>query len=157
MTTAAELPALLEGVRARLAAAGARQVELAESVPERRVLGFRRRPTLRKAGRGWLLGALILREDGALLDAGTPTRAKREARVGYSAESARERDALRHMAERAGFAEGAAVHVDPRPAEAGPLVAGGAGELLVRWSRSPGIAPVPLSAYLEERAELLGA
>lgn len=163
MTRADELPDLLARLRARLEAGGAQRVQLAELVPERRILGFRRRPTLRKAGEGWLLGVLILSADGMLLDAGTPTRAKTEARVGYVAESARERDALRHMAARAGYRDGERVHIgaariDPAALAAdGPVSLDAEGRLVVRWSPQPGIAARPIAAYLDERVELAGA
>lgn len=169
MTTAAELPALLAELRGALEATGARTEALAEFVPERRTLGFRRRPTLRAIGRAWPLGVLLLGVDGALFAGGTPTRSKPEARVGYTAESARERDALRHTAARAGFATGEPVRVDPTALDAaalaalppggalGPVLADERGALLVRWSPAAGIAARPVESYLREEAGLLTA
>lgn len=167
MTTPAELPALLEELRARLSAADARLEALAEWVPERKVLGLiRRGPTLRRAGEAWPLGVLLLARDGRLFGLGTATRARPASRVGYVAESARKRDELRMLAAKAGFTAGEALHIDPVPVEAsalaagspsGPVLPGPDGVLLVRWSPAGGVDPRDLAAYLAERAELLGA
>lgn len=167
MTTAAELPALLEELRARLSAAAARREALAAWVPERKMLGvIRRGPTLRRAGEAWPLGVLLLSTDGRLLGLGTATRARPASRVGYVAESARERDELRMLAAKAGFEPGEALHIDPVPLEvaalaagspSGPVLPGPDGMLLVRWSPAGGVEPRDLAGYLAERVELLGA
>lgn len=169
MTTAAELPGLLEGLRQRLLAREVRTEALARYVPSRRRLLIQRQPTMQEIGRAWPLGLLLLPEapapGGPLLYAeGTVTRARPEARVGYVAESARERDALRWAAARGGFAPGESVHVDPAPIElallesgdlheAGPLVIDADGTLRIRWAR--GAQSQELPAYLRERTDLL--
>lgn len=169
MTTPAALPGLLADLRARLHAAGVPAEPLARLIPARRVLLIQRPETLQEIGRAWPLGLLLLPEvpdaAGPLLHAeGTLTRARPPERVGYVAESARERDALRWTASRAGFATGQSVHVDPLPldlealaqgaaAEAGPILLAQDGSLRIRWARAA--SPQDLGAYLRERTDLL--
>lgn len=75
-------------------------------------------------------------------------------RRGYTAESQRERAAIRGMAFRGGFAEGETFHYDARAVDdehPDPLVRQG-DRILVRWSPAGFLAP--LEAYLDERIQL---
>lgn len=167
MTTIGELSALLLELRDALAAAAAPTVALGQYVPERRVLGFPRAERVQPTGHAWRLGTLLLTDQAELFTAGTPTRAKRPVRVGYTSESARARDALRAAASKGGYADGALVHVDPVP-----LIRGGAewhdaaglppndivkiredGALVVAWA--PGAAGRDIAEYLTEHAQHL--
>ena len=160
-----ELADRIRSVVARLDKARVRPEATAEFVPAKRILFIERNARLRRTGAAWNLGAVLIEtETLALLTPGTVTRSKKERRVGYVAESARERDALRWAAARGGFAEGEVVHVDPERldidaltagqcARSGPLVLNDRGEIAIEWARES--APRPLAGYLEERATLL--
>lgn len=160
---------------AALREAGIVPAALARFVPARRVLGIiPRRERVRATGEGWRLGTLIITSDGELVIDATTTRSRRPERVGYTAESARERDALRHAAYRGGFVEGVTVHVGGRvvdgyepgagcSSDASSSAAGELGPLVlrpdtvaVRWAAgTPAAAAIPLDRYLAEHAALL--
>lgn len=107
-----EARAALAETAASLRASGIAPEPLAVLDAERRVLGLFRRPErLRRVGDAWRLGALLVTPAGDLIVGATTARSKRPERVGYVAESARARDALRHAAFRGSIAEGETVHV----------------------------------------------
>ncbi|GGA60048.1 hypothetical protein GCM10011490_07740 [Pseudoclavibacter endophyticus] len=146
--------------------AGIEPDPLAAYVPERRILGvFPREARLRREGDGWRLGVLVLSTTGDVLIGARTTRARRPERVGYAAESARERDVLRHAAYRARVPEGVTVHVDGTAVDLEDLAASGGGYeplalrrdgIVVRWApAAPLHAALPLDTYLAERAQLL--
>ncbi|MBU1250773.1 MAG: hypothetical protein KJ659_11935 [Actinobacteria bacterium] len=155
----------LAAAAAELAARGIPPERLATTVPPRRALGFIPRPaTMRRAGEGFLLGAILVTVDGGAFDPGTILRATRQVLPGHQAASAQERRALRQTALDAGFREGTTVVLDSRPlplddesamrAEAGPLVLTDDG-VLVRWiPTAPDSALRPLGDYLQERLDL---
>ncbi|WP_235829311.1 hypothetical protein [Gulosibacter macacae] len=129
--------------------------------PRRRFIGTRA-ARMREIGRAWKLGALLVTDEGELLIAGETLRAHEPPPIlGYTSESARERDALRHSAIRGGFTEGTTVHwatqpidLDALDADSTPLAVRD-GALVVRWSpRAPLSSAMPLQAYLAERVEL---
>lgn len=154
---------------ARLRDAGVATDATGELIGAHRVLGlFPRAPRVRRTGAGWRLGTLVVTTEGALIVGATTTRAHREERVGYAAESARERDELRHAAFRGGFVQGATVHVGGQIvdwiAESAPRSdAVVAGDVLVlrpdgvavRWAAGASAASAsPIEQYLAERADL---
>lgn len=147
----------------RLRAAGVTPESLGEYQPARRKFLRTVPAKIVPAGRVWRLGVLLVGETGELFTAGSTLRAHEPPPIlGYTSESARARDALRHAAIRGGFAEGTTVHYDARLVDAAhgaklpePLVHRD-GELVVRWNaRAPLNSAMPLSHYLDERAELL--
>ena len=148
-----ELDAILTSARERLA--GSPRVRLG-SVREpggiRRALGGRAKivPT----HEAWHLGVLLIGDD-ALWHTGSVLRASEEVRRGYTAESQRERAAIRAMAFRGGFAEGETFHYDWTPitsASDEPLRLEG-DRVMIRWS--PAGFLMPLADYLNERISLL--
>ena len=149
--------AAAESARRALEAAGIAPAPLVQSVPEHRWLGLvPRAARVRRVGEAWRLGVLLLTIDGTLLGGAETARAKRPARVGYVAESARARDAVRHALFRGGVPEGQAAHLDARPLDECDEVAGRDGALVVRWAPgAPLASAIPLDAYLAERVRLL--
>lgn len=161
----AEARAALAAAAAELASARARPEQLAATVAAHRVLGLvPRRATMRRAGEGWRLGALLVTRDGEAFEPRTVIRASRAVLPGQQAASAQERRALRLMALDAGFAEGDVIALDPRRipiddveamlAETHPLVLRD-GRVLVRWMPdAPDDSLAPLEVYVRERLEL---
>lgn len=150
---------------AALTAAGCPPDGLGAYEPPRRRLFGTRPARIIRVGSGWRLGVLVVASDGAVFSGGSTLRAHVPPPVkGYTADSARERDELRHCAIRGGFAEGETVHwaLEPVVAEAvgastSPLALRD-GRLVVRWAPRAPIAGAPsLEAYLAERAGLLAA
>lgn len=130
--------------------------------PRRRLLGTRP-ARIEPVGEVWRLGVLLLRasEPAEFLGAGPSLRAHEPPPIlGYTSESARERDELRHAAIRGGFAEGTVVHYDPTPlgtldALSSPLSLRD-GTVVVRWA--PGCSlqqATPLESYVRERLDLI--
>lgn len=130
--------------------------------PKRRFL-HTRQARIVPVTRAWRLGVLLIDEAGALRSAGATLRAHEPPPIlGYTAESARQRDELRHAAIRGGFAEGETVHYDTYVidceivrAETGPISLRD-GDPVVRWHLGTRLtSAIPLEKYLQERAELL--
>ena len=149
---------LLDDARARLA--DAPREALGELVVPRQVLGMGRSPRIVRRGAAWHLGVLLLTDDGVLAT-GDIVRARAEVRRGFTAESQRRRAELAAAARRGRHRRGrgrahrvGALDVDAvdRGAASGPLALRD-GVPSVRWSAAGGY--VPLSAYLDERIELL--
>lgn len=163
-------------VAAQLREGRVRTEAIARWRPAGRILGILPRPErLRHAGEAWRLGVLLVTPGAELYALGTLVRSHRPERVGYAAESARERDALRHAAFEAGFPEGSTVHIEPTPVDldavasertsrllrtvgadrAGPLLRGPDG-IRVRWAPQATAASArSLPEYLAEHADLL--
>ena len=157
----------------RLLAAGANPEQLALSTPARRLLGLLPlSSSFKKAGEGFLLGALVVTTQGDVFEPGLIIRASLKVLPGHQAQSAQERLELRRKLLAAKFPEDSAVLIDPRPLpiddldqlaeENGPLVLRQividgipTQQLLVRWmSTAPDSALRPLEDYLNERVEL---
>ena len=157
----------------RLLAAGANPEQLALSTPARRLLGlFPLSSSFKKAGEGFLLGALVVTTQGDVFEPGLIIRASLKVLPGHQAQSAQERLELRRILLAAKFPEDSAVLIDPRPLpiddldelaeEKGPLVLRQividgipTQQLLVRWmSTASDSALRPLEDYLNERVEL---
>lgn len=157
----------------RLLAAGANPEQLALSTPARRLLGlFPLSSSFKKAGEGFLLGALVVTTQGDVFEPGLIIRASLKVLPGHQAQSAQERLELRRKLLAAKFPEDSAVLIDPRPLpiddldqlaeENGPLVLRQividgipTQQLLVRWmSTASDSALRPLEDYLNERVEL---
>lgn len=116
---------------------------------------------------GWRLGVLLVDEHGTLWRAGSTLRAAVPApHKGYTAESARQRDALRYAAVRGGFSEGSVVNYDAElvvPESINevstPLfirwAADGSSAIRVLWAAgAPRDTAPTLTSYLRERLEL---
>ena len=157
----------------RLLAAGANPEQLALSTPARRLLGlFPLSSSFKKAGEGFLLGALVVTTQGDVFEPGLIIRASLKVLPGHQAQSAQERLELRRKLLAAKFPEDSAVLIDPRPLpiddldelaeEKGPLVLRQividgipTQQLLVRWmSTASDSALRPLEDYLNKRVEL---
>ena len=157
----------------RLLAAGANPEQLALSKPARRLLGLvPLSGSFKKAGEGFLLGALVVTTQGDVFEPGLIIRASLKVLPGHQAQSAQERLELRRKLLAAKFPEDSAVLIDPRPLpiddldqlaeEKGPLVLRQividgipTQQLLVRWmSTASDSALRPLEDYLNERVEL---
>lgn len=147
-----DLDALLADARARLD--GVAKVRIGVVREPRRIRrAFGARPVIAPVADAWHLGVLLVGE-ADLWATGSVLRAAEEVRRGYTAESQRERAAIRGMAFRGGFAEGETFHYDARAIDdehPGPLVRQG-DRILVRWSPAGFLAP--LEAYLDERIQL---
>lgn len=144
----------------RLAAADARQEALGEYLEPRGVLGIRKRPTMRRLGSAWRLGALLVAPDASLWATGLSTRVVEPGRPQHLHSAAEIRRAYRAAALQGGFALGETVNHDIEPltldaslAERprGPLLIAGS-SVLVREGQD---APVPFERYLDDRVELL--
>lgn len=113
-----------------------------------------------RVGAAWHIGVLLIADD-AVFSVGEVLRAGDPGRRGYTAESARQRAALRLMAVRGGFGEGEVVHLGWQTIDVDAVDAGGAsgplalrdGVVSVRWA--PGGGFQPLAGYLRERIDLL--
>ena len=164
---------LIASAANRLLAAGANPEQLAVSTPARRLLGaFPLSSSFRKAGEGFLLGALVVTTSGDVLEPGLIIRASLKVLPGHQAQSAQERLELRRKLLAAKFPEDSAVLIDPRrlpiddldqlAKEQGPLVLREmvvdgilTQQLLVRWIPTASDADLrPLEDYLDERVEL---
>lgn len=147
-----DLDALLADARARLD--GVAKVRIGAVREPRRIRrAFGARPVIAPVAEAWHLGVLLVGE-ADLWATGSVLRAAEEVRRGYTAESQRERAAIRGMAFRGGFAEGETFHYDARAVDdehPDPLVRQG-DRILVRWSPAGFLAP--LEAYLDERIQL---
>jgi len=149
---------MLDAARSRLAYAP--REALGELIEPRRVLGLGRSPRIVRRGSAWHVGVLLITDD-AVLAIGDIVRARAEVRRGFTAESQRRRAELAAAARRGGTAEGDVIHIGwqvldsdavDRGEASGPLALLD-GTPSVRWSAAGGY--LPLSAYLDERIELL--
>ena len=157
----------------RLLAAGANPEQLALSTPARRLLGlFPLSSSFKKAGEGFLLGALVVTPQGDVFEPGLIIRASLKVLPGHQAQSAQERLELRRKLLAAKFPQDSAVLIDPRQLpmddlealakENGPLVLKEMDvdgfrtqQVLVRWMSTASDSDLrPLNDYLNERVEL---
>jgi hypothetical protein len=164
---------LITSVANQLSAAGANPVQLAVSTPARRLLGaFPLSASYKRAGEGFLLGALVVTTHGDVYEPGLIIRASLKVLPGHQAQSAQERIELRRKLLAAKFPEDSAVLIDPRrlpidnleeiAKENGPLVLREVvvdgvrtHQLLVRWMSTASDSDLrPLKDYLNERVEL---
>lgn len=149
---------MLDGVRARLA--DAPRETLGEWRTPRKFLGLGGDPKIVPVGSAWHVGALLIGDD-LVAAVGEVLRAAEPVRRGYTAESARERAAVRAAAFRGGNPAGSVVHVGWEALDLGVVAAGGAsgplslsdGTPMIRWSAAGGL--MPLEPYLRERVDLL--
>lgn len=149
-------------VRDQLHRASVPRQPLAELIPAHRRLLIPRPARMRRIGEVWSLGVFLLDEQARLYVAGATTRARRPVRVGYAAESARERDEVRIAAHRGGFPDGQVVHYDATridlrefDRDAGPLRLDD-GQAVVRWAPLVSLGNCrPFAEYVRERVELL--
>ena len=149
---------MLDAARSRLA--DAPREALGELIEPRRVLGLGRSPRIVRRGSAWHVGVLLITDD-AVLATGDIVRARAEVRRGFTAESQRRRAELAAAARRGGTAEGDVVHIGWQVLDSDAVDRGEASRPLalldgtpsVRWSAAGGY--LPLSAYLDERIELL--
>ena len=164
---------LITSAANQLSAAGANPEQLAVSTPARRLLGIlTRSASYKKAGEGFLLGALVVTTHGDVFEPGLIIRASLKVFPGHQAQSAQERIELRRKLLAAKFPEDSAVLIDPRrlpiddleqlAKENGPLVLREivvdgirTQQLLVRWMSTASDSDLrPLEDYLNERVEL---
>lgn len=158
MTTTAELEALFDAARARLQ--GVPKETLGVWRTPRKILGMGAEPRIEPVGEAWHVGALLIGDD-YVAAVGEIIRSKDPGRRGYTAESARERAAVRAAALRGRIPEGAVVHVGWSAVDLGLLGAGESqppisvqdGIPMIRWSAAGG--ETPLAGYLNERVSLL--
>ena len=172
-SVSAETRKLIASSANRLLAAGANPEQLALSTPARRLLGILPlSSSFKKAGEGFLLGALVVTTNGDVFEPGLIIRASLKVLPGHQAQSAQERLELRRKLLAAKFPQDSAVLIDPRQLptddlealakENGPLVLKEivvdgirTQQLLVRWmSTASDSALRPLEDYLNERVEL---
>ncbi|MFT4796284.1 MAG: hypothetical protein ACI80R_000479 [Aquiluna sp.] len=172
-SVSAETKALIASAANRLLAAGANPEQLALSTPASRLLGILpRSASYKKAGEGFLLGALVVTTHGDVFEPGLIIRASLKVFPGHQAQSAQERLELRRKLLAAKFPEDSAVLIDPRrlpiddldqlAKENGPLVLREivvdgirTQQLLVRWMSTASDSDLrPLKDYLNERVEL---
>jgi hypothetical protein len=164
---------LITSAANQLSAAGANPEQLAVSTPARRLLGvLPRSASYKKAGEGFLLGALVVTTHGDVFEPGLIIRASLKVFPGHQAQSAQERIELRRKLLAAKFPEDSAVLIDPRrlpiddleqlAKENGPLVLREivvdgirTQQLLVRWMSTASDSDLrPLEDYLNQRVEL---
>jgi len=164
---------LIASAANRLLAAGANPEQLALSTPARRLLGLLPfSSSFKKAGEGFLLGALVVTTHGEVFEPGLIIRASLKTLPGHQAQSAQERLELRRKLLAAKFPEDRTVLIDARRLpiddlealanENGPLVlretivdGNPVKQLLVRWMpTAPDSGLRPLEDYLNERVEL---
>ena len=172
-SVSAETRKLIASAANRLLAAGANPEQLALSTPARRLLGILPlSSSFKKAGEGFLLGALVVTTNGDVFEPGLIIRASLKVLPGHQAQSAQERLELRRKLLAAKFPQDNAVLIDPRQLpmddlealakENGPLVLKEMDvdgfrtqQVLVRWmSTASDSALRPLEDYLNERVEL---
>ena len=172
-SVSAETRKLIASSANRLLAAGANPEQLALSTPARRLLGILPlSSSFKKAGEGFLLGALVVTTNGDVFEPGLIIRASLKVLPGHQAQSAQERLELRRKLLAAKFPQDSAVLIDPRQLptddlealakENGPLVLKEIDvdgfrtqQVLVRWmSTASDSALRPLEDYLNERVEL---
>ena len=164
---------LIASAANRLLAAGANPEQLALSTPARRLLGILpRSASYKKAGEGFLLGALVVTTHGDVFEPGLIIRVSLKVLPGHQAQSAQERLELRRKLLAAKFPQDSAVLIDPRrlpiddlealAKENGPLVLKEidvdgirSQQVLVRWMSTASDSDLrPLKDYLNERVEL---
>lgn len=153
------IDAVIADAITRLTGAGARDEGLGLETPPRRIFGLPLPARIKRAGRVWRLGVVLLGRDGELFATGDTLRAHAEVRRGHTAESARVRAARSAAARRGGFAEGETVNVgwvriDRAQPDAGMLrVREGVPQ--VRWNPRDADAWTDLAPYLRDRIDLL--
>lgn len=147
-----ELEELLASAREKLTGAPRERLgSVREPGRIRRAVGGR--AVIAPVAEAWHVGVLLIGEE-ALWRTGSVLRASEEVRRGYTAESQRERAAIRGMAFRGGFAEGETFHYDWAPVSGpddAPLTRDGE-RIMVRWS--PAGFLMPLGDYLDEQIAL---
>ena len=172
-SVSAETRKLIASAANRLLAAGANPEQLALSTPARRLLGILpRSASYKKAGEGFLLGALVVTTHGDVFEPGSIIRASLRVLPGHQAQSAQERLELKRKLLAAKFPQDSAVLIDPRrlpiddlealAKENGPLVLKEidvdgilSQQVLVRWMSTASDSDLrPLKDYLNERVEL---
>lgn len=172
-SVSAETRKLIASSANRLLAAGANPEQLALSTPARRLLGILPlSSSFKKAGEGFLLGALVVTTNGDVFEPGLIIRASLKVLPGHQAQSAQERLELRRKLLAAKFPQDSAVLIDPRQLpmddlealakENGPLVLKEMDvdgfrtqQVLVRWMSTASDSDLrPLNDYLNERVEL---
>ena len=172
-SVSAETRKLIASAANRLLAAGANPEQLALSTPARRLLGILPlSSSFKKAGEGFLLGALVVTTNGDVFEPGLIIRASLKVLPGHQAQSAQERLELRRKLLAAKFPQDNAVLIDPRQLpmddlealakENGPLVLKEMDvdgfrtqQVLVRWMSTASDSDLrPLKDYLNERVEL---
>ena len=172
-SVSAETRKLIASAANRLLAAGANPEQLALSTPARRLLGILPlSSSFKKAGEGFLLGALVVTTNGDVFEPGLIIRASLKVLPGHQAQSAQERLELRRILLAAKFPQDSAVLIDPRQLpmddlealakENGPLVLKEMDvdgfrtqQVLVRWMSTASDSDLrPLNDYLNERVEL---
>ncbi|WBU38103.1 hypothetical protein [Homoserinibacter sp. YIM 151385] len=164
----AQTAALARELAGMLRSIAARDEQLAEWVPPRRVMLVSRGPSMRALGRVWRLGALLLDAEGGLRETGRIIRVEETPRRSIQSATQEERILQRQAARRAGFPLGETVvfDADPIPLDEAALAAATAertgplvlrdGEVLVRWAPHAGDAALaPVEGYLRDRAALL--
>jgi hypothetical protein len=150
-----ELEELLASAREKLTGAPRERLgSVREPGRIRRAVGGR--AVIAPVAEAWHVGVLLIGEE-ALWRTGSVLRASEEVRRGYTAESQRERAAIRGMAFRGGFAEGETFHYDWAPvsgpddarrrAHHGPLVARGIPHAARRLPRRADRASAMISPY----------
>lgn len=169
----AETKNMIASAANRLLTAGANPEQLALSTAARRLLGILPlSAAYKKAGEGFLLGALVVTTHGDVFEPGLIIRASLKVLPGHQAQSAQERLELRRKLLAAKFPENSTVLIDPRrlpiddleelTKEHGPLVLKKIivdgipdQQLLVRWMPTASDSDLrPLEDYLNERVEL---
>ena len=115
-SVSAETRKLIASAANRLLAAGANPEQIAVSTPARRLLGILPlSSSFKKAGEGFLLGALVVTTQGDVFEPGLIIRASLKVLPGHQAQSAQERLELRRKLLAAKFPQDSAVLIDPRP------------------------------------------
>lgn len=148
----------------RLRASLARDEVIAKYESDRRILGFRRRPTMNPIGRAWRLGVILLTSDAALRATGNVIRVTEPRRTSHPSNLSVERHIAREAAWRAGIRQGETVNYGTDPIELkeeslrlpGGVVLLRDDGLWVRWSAAGGDAAMTrFQTYLDDRVELL--